>query len=157
MQDTSSISGTRPLRSRATTDGLDRAPHRAFLRAMGLSDEAIAQPFIGVVSTAGEITPCNLTLATQAAAAKAGVAKAGGTPREFTTISVSDGLSMNHQGMKFSLVSRELIADSIETVVRERTYAAGAVLIIRNEGPKGGPGMREMLEVTALSPGRCHP
>ena len=80
MQDKSSIAGERPLRSRATTDGLDRAPHRAFLRAMGLNDEAIAQPFIGVVSTAGEITPCNLTLAAQAAAAKAGVAKAGGTP-----------------------------------------------------------------------------
>jgi dihydroxy-acid dehydratase len=89
---------------------------------MGLNDEAIARPFIGVVSTAGEITPCNLTLATQAAAAKAGVARAGGTPREFTTISVSDGLSMNHQGMKFSLVSRELIADSIETVVRAHCY-----------------------------------
>jgi len=70
MQDTSSISGARPLRSRAITDGLDRAPHRAFLRAMGLNDEAIARPFIGVVSTAGEITPCNLTLAAQAAAAK---------------------------------------------------------------------------------------
>jgi dihydroxy-acid dehydratase len=122
MQDTSSISGARPLRSRVTTDGLDRAPHRAFLRAMGLDDEAIARPFIGVVSTAGEITPCNLTLAAQAAAAKAGVVKAGGTPREFTTISVSDGLSMNHQGMKFSLVSRELIADSIETVVRAHCY-----------------------------------
>ena len=122
MQDTSSISGARPLRSRVITDGLDRAPHRAFLRAMGLDDEAIARPFIGVVSTAGEITPCNLTLAAQAAAAKAGVTKAGGTPREFTTISVSDGLSMNHQGMKFSLVSRELIADSIETVVRAHCY-----------------------------------
>ena len=122
MDENRSMSGMRPLRSRATTDGLDRAPHRAFLRAMGLNDEAIAQPFIGVVSTAGEITPCNLTLAAQAAAAKAGVAKAGGTPREFTTISVSDGLSMNHQGMKFSLVSRELIADSIETVVRAHCY-----------------------------------
>src|SRR5215813_2899007 len=122
MHDNSSRSGARPLRSRVTTEGLDRAPHRAFLRAMGLNDEAIARPFIGVVSTAGEITPCNLTLAFQAAAAKAGVAKAGGTPREFTTISVSDGLSMNHQGMKFSLVSRELIADSIEAVVRAHCY-----------------------------------
>jgi dihydroxy-acid dehydratase len=98
MHDKSSISGTRRLRSRTTTDGLDRAPHRAFLRAMGLNDEAIARPFIGVVSTAGEIAPCNLTLGAQASAAKAGVVKAGGTPREFTTISVSDGLSMNHQG-----------------------------------------------------------
>ena len=70
-----------------------------------------------MVSTAGEITPCNLTLATQTAAAKAGVTRASGTPREVTTIAVSDGLSMNHQGMKFSLMSRELMADSIETVV----------------------------------------
>ncbi len=122
MSDHRRATGNRPLRSRVTTDGLDRAPHRAFLRAMGLDDEAIARPFIGVVSTAGEMTPCNLTLATQATAAKVGIARAGGTPREFTTVSVSDGLSMNHQGMKFSLVSRELIADSIETVVRAHCY-----------------------------------
>lgn len=110
------------LRSRVTVDGLDRAPHRAFLRAMGLDDAAIARPFIGVVSTAGEMTPCNMTLSQQAAAAKIGVTRAGGTPREFTTVSVSDGLSMNHQGMKFSLISRELIADSIEAVVRAHCY-----------------------------------
>ncbi|MEE8301674.1 MAG: dihydroxy-acid dehydratase [Candidatus Tectomicrobia bacterium] len=110
------------LRSRVTVEGLDRAPHRAFLRAMGLDDAAIERPFIGVVSTAGEMTPCNTTLGHQAAAAKAGVRRAGGTPREFTTISVSDGLSMNHQGMKFSLISRELIADSIEAVVRGHCY-----------------------------------
>ena len=85
MDENRSMSGMRPLRSRAITDGLDRAPHRAFLRAMGLNDEAIARPFIGVVSTAGEITPCNLTLAAQATAAKAGVAKAGGTPRKLRT------------------------------------------------------------------------
>jgi dihydroxy-acid dehydratase len=105
-----------------TVEGLDRAPHRAFLRGMGLDDAAMARPFIGVVSTAGEMTPCNLPLAAQAAAAKTGIARAGGTPREFTTVSVSDGLSMNHQGMKFSLISRELIADSIETVVRAHCY-----------------------------------
>jgi dihydroxy-acid dehydratase len=111
-----------PLRSRLTIDGLDRAPHRAFLRGMGLDEAAMARPFIGVVSTAGEMTPCNLPLAAQAAAARIGIARAGGTPREFTTVSVSDGLSMNHQGMKFSLISRELIADSIETVVRAHCY-----------------------------------
>ena len=109
-------------RSRVTTDGLDRAPHRAFMRGMGLDDEAIARPFIGVVSTAGETTPCNGTLTEQAAHAHAGVAAAGGTPRAFTTISVSDGISMNHQGMKCSLVSREVIADSIELVVRAHAY-----------------------------------
>ena len=113
---------TLPLRSRITTDGIDRAPHRAFMRGMGLDDDAIARPFIGVVTTAGETTPCNGTLAEQAAHAHAGVLSAGGTPRAFTTISVSDGISMNHQGMKCSLVSREVIADSIELVVRGHAY-----------------------------------
>jgi dihydroxy-acid dehydratase len=113
---------TVPYRSRITTDGIDRAPHRAFMRGMGLDDAAIARPFIGVVSTAGETTPCNGNLAEQATAAHAGIAAAGGTPRAFTTISVSDGISMNHQGMKCSLVSREVIADSIELVVRGHAY-----------------------------------
>ena len=114
--------GTRKLRSRITTEGIDRAPHRVFMRAMGLDDAAIARPFIGVVSTAGETTPCTGNLAEQAAHANAGVREAGGTPRAFTTISVSDGISMNHQGMKCSLVSREVIADSIELVVRAHAY-----------------------------------
>ena len=110
------------LRSTVATQGLDRAPHRAFLRGMGLDDAAIAQPFVAVLTTSGEGTPCTMNLAPQAAAAKEGVAKAGGTPREFTTISVSDGISMGHQGMKFSLVSREVIADSVELVVRGHAY-----------------------------------
>jgi dihydroxy-acid dehydratase len=110
------------LRSRITTDGLDRTPHRAFMRAMGLDDEAIAKPMIGVVSQKGETTPCNMTHGPQVDAAKEGVAAAGGCPREFTTISVSDGIGMNHEGMKFSLVSRELIADSIEAVVQGHAY-----------------------------------
>ena len=113
---------SKSLHSHVTTRGLDRTPHRAFLRGMGLDDEAIAKPFIGVVSTAGETTPCVMNLAPQAKAAKEGVTAAGGTPREFTTISVSDGLSMNHQGMKFSLISREVIADSVELVVRGHAY-----------------------------------
>src|SRR5256714_10112911 len=111
-------------RSRVTTDGLDRAPHRAFMRAMGLDDEAIAKPMIGVVSMKGEQTPCNMTHDFQVDAAKIGIAEAGGTPREFATISVSDGISMNHEGMKFSLLSRELIADSIEAVVHGLAYDA---------------------------------
>jgi dihydroxy-acid dehydratase len=111
-----------PLRSRITTDGLDRAPHRAFMRAMGLDDAAIAKPMIGIVSQKGETTPCNMTHAAQTEAAREGVEAAGGTPREFTTISVSDGIGMNHEGMKFSLVSRELIADSIEAVVQGHAY-----------------------------------
>jgi dihydroxy-acid dehydratase len=110
------------LRSRITTDGLDRTPHRAFMRAMGLDDAAIAKPMIGVVSQKGETTPCNMTHGPQVDAAKEGVAAAGGTPREFTTISVSDGIGMKHEGMKFSLVSRELIADSIEAVVQGHAY-----------------------------------
>ena len=110
------------LRSTVATRGLDRAPHRAFLRGMGLDDKAISQPFVGVVTTSGEGTPCTMNLAPQAAAAKEGVKSAGGTPREFTTISVSDGISMNHQGMKFSLISREVIADSVELVVRGHAY-----------------------------------
>jgi dihydroxy-acid dehydratase len=110
------------LRSRITTDGLDRTPHRAFMRAMGLDDAAIARPMIGVVSQKGETTPCNMTHGPQVEAAKQGVEAAGGTPREFTTISVSDGIGMNHEGMKFSLVSREVIADSIEAVLRGHAY-----------------------------------
>ena len=92
------------LRSRITTDGIDRTPHRAFLRATGLDDAAIAKPFISVVTTAGVVTPCSMTLAVKAEAAKSGVIEGGGTSREFTTISVSDGISQNHQGMKFNLV-----------------------------------------------------
>ena len=112
----------RKLRSRITTDGLDRVPHRAFMRAMGSDDEAMAKPFVGVVTTAGEMTPCNMNLASQSLAAKRGILAGGGTPREFTTITVSDGISLHHEGMKFSLVSRELIADSVELVVRGHAY-----------------------------------
>ncbi|MEJ8572049.1 dihydroxy-acid dehydratase [Microbaculum marinum] len=110
------------LHSRISTDGLDRTPHRAFMRGMGLSDTEIARPFIGIVSTYGETTPCVGNLDVQAADAHAGVSEAGGTPRAFTTISVSDGVSMNHQGMKCSLMSRELIADSVELVMRGHAY-----------------------------------
>ncbi len=110
------------LRSRITTDGLDRVPHRAFMRGQGLDDEAIGKPMICVVSTQGETSPCNMGLRDQAMHAYRGVQEAGGTPRESTTISVSDGLSMNHQGMKSSLMSRELIADSVELLMRGHAY-----------------------------------
>jgi dihydroxy-acid dehydratase len=110
------------LRSDITKRGLSRTPHRAFMRAMGLDDAAIARPMVGIVSMKGEQTPCNMTHGFQVEAAKEGVAQARGTPREFTTISVSDGISMNHEGMKFSLVSREVIADSIEAVVHGLAY-----------------------------------
>lgn len=110
------------LRSRITTDGLDRVPHRAFMRGQGLDDTAISKPMIGVVTTGGETSPCNMNLVDQARHAYRGVQEAGGTPREFTTISVSDGISMNHQGMKCSLISRDLIADSVELVMRGHAY-----------------------------------
>ena len=113
-----------PLRSAVATDGLDRAPHRAFLRATGVADEDFGKPFVGIVSQHGENTPCSMSLGPQADAARLGVAAGGGIPVQFTTVSVSDGVSMNHKGMRMSLVSRELIADSIEAVVRGHAYDA---------------------------------
>ena len=112
------------LPSRHTTVGPERAPHRSFLYAMGLSGQEIAQPFVGVVTTWNEAAPCNMTLSRQAQAAKRGVTAAGGTPREFTTITVTDGIAMGHAGMKASLVSREVIADSVELTVRGHCYDA---------------------------------
>jgi dihydroxy-acid dehydratase len=111
-------------RSRVAVDGLDRTPHRTFLRATGLDDAALARPFVAVVSTHGDNTPCSKSLRPQSDAAMAGVAAAGGTPFEMTTVSVSDGLAMNHRGMRMSLVSREWIADSVELVVRGHGYDA---------------------------------
>ena len=115
---------SRALRSRVTTEGLTRAPHRAFLRAMGLSDADLKKPMVAVGSPIGEMTPCNVHLGALVAAAKSGIQAAGGVPREFATASVADSLSMNHSGMKFSLVSREIIADSVEAVVQGHAYDA---------------------------------
>ncbi|MBL6851847.1 MAG: dihydroxy-acid dehydratase [Alphaproteobacteria bacterium] len=112
------------LPSRHTTVGPERAPHRSFLYAMGLSQREISQPFVGVVTTWNEAAPCNISLSRQAQAVKKGVAAAGGTPREFTTITVTDGIAMGHAGMKASLVSREVIADSVELSVRGHCYDA---------------------------------
>ena len=105
-------------RSRDVTDGLERAAARGMLRAVGMGDEDFAKPQIGIASSWNEITPCNLSLDRLAKAAKEGVFEAGGYPLEFGTISVSDGISMGHEGMHFSLVSREIIADSVETVMQ---------------------------------------
>ncbi|MCL6609673.1 MAG: dihydroxy-acid dehydratase [Geminicoccaceae bacterium] len=112
------------LPSRHSTVGPERAPHRSYYYAMGLGKEDIARPFVGVVTTWNEAAPCNIALHRQAQAAKVGVSRAGGTPREFTTITVTDGIAMGHQGMKASLVSREVIADSIELTVRGHGYDA---------------------------------
>src|SRR5262245_14331616 len=99
------------LPSRHTTVGPTSAPHRSMLYAMGLTEEQIAQPLVGVVTTWNEAAPCNITLSRQAQAVKKGVVAGGGTPREFTTITVTDGIAMGHAGMKSSLVSREVITD----------------------------------------------
>jgi len=105
-------------RSGLVTDGMERAPARGMLRAVGMKDEDFAKPQIGIASSWNEITPCNLSLDRLAKASKKGVKDAGGFPMQFGTISVSDGISMGHEGMHFSLVSREVIADSVETVMQ---------------------------------------
>jgi dihydroxy-acid dehydratase len=112
------------LPSRVTVEGLDRAPHRAFLRGLGLSDADIKRPFVGVASTDGRVTPCNALLGALAKEACAGVRDAGGVPFDFASISVADSMSMNHGGMRYSLVSREIIADGVEAVVRGHAYDA---------------------------------
>ncbi|MGH3839508.1 MAG: dihydroxy-acid dehydratase, partial [Pseudonocardiaceae bacterium] len=125
-------------RSRDVTDGLERAAARGMLRAVGMGDGDFAKPQIGVASSWNEITPCNLSLDRLAKASKEGVHAAGGFPMEFGTISVSDGISMGHVGMHYSLVSRELIADSVETVV-EAERLDGTVLLAGCD--KSLPGM----------------
>src|SRR6187455_3672026 len=125
-------------RSRDVTDGLEKTAARGMLRAVGLGDDDFAKPQIGVASSWNEITPCNLSLQRLAQAAKEGVHRAGGFPMEFGTISVSDGISMGHVGMHFSLVSREIIADSVETVVQAERLD-GTVLLAGCD--KSLPGM----------------
>src|SRR5690349_4230015 len=112
------------LPSRHATEGPDRAPHRAFYYAMGLTPEQIHQPFVGVATCWNEAAPCNIALMRQAQVVKRGVAAGGATPREFCTITVTDGIAMGHAGMKASLPSREVIADSVELTVRGHAYDA---------------------------------
>jgi dihydroxy-acid dehydratase len=112
------------LPSRHVTEGPQRAPHRSYYYAMGLTREQIHQPFVGVATCWNEAAPCNIALMRQAQAVKQGVAAANGTPREFCTITVTDGIAMGHQGMKSSLVSREVIADSVELTIRGHCYDA---------------------------------
>src|ERR1700756_5775801 len=112
------------LRSRRVPEGPARAPHRSYYYAMGLGTREIGQPFVGVASCWNEAAPCNTTLMRQAQSAKQGVKAAGGTPREFCTITVTDGIAMGHEGMKSSLVSREVIADSVELTMRGHCYDA---------------------------------
>ncbi len=112
------------LPSRHTSLGPDRAPHRSFYYAMGETEKDVSKPFIGVVSTWNEAAPCNIALMRQAQSVKKGVRAFGGTPREFCTITVTDGIAMGHEGMKSSLISREVIADSAELTVRGHCYDA---------------------------------
>jgi dihydroxy-acid dehydratase len=110
------------ISSRNVVEGTSRAPHRAMYKAMGLTDDDLSRKFIGVSHTGNEATPCNIHLGRLAQKAKEGVYDAGATPREFSTIAVSDGIAMGHEGMKSSLVSREIIADSIELMIRAHQY-----------------------------------
>lgn len=137
-------------RSREVTDGLERAAARGMLRAVGMGDEDFAKPQVGVASSWNEITPCNLSLDRLAKAVKNGVFAAGGFPMEFGTISVSDGISMGHEGMHFSLVSRDVIADSVETVMQAERLD-GSVLLAGCD--KSLPGMlmaAARLDVSAV-------
>jgi Dihydroxyacid dehydratase/phosphogluconate dehydratase len=112
------------LPSRHTSLGPDKAPQRSFYYAMNLTEKDVAKPFVGVVSTWNEAAPCNIALMRQAQSVKKGVSLSGGTPREFCTITVTDGIAMGHEGMKSSLISRDVIADSTELTVRGHCYDA---------------------------------
>ena len=134
------------LQSRKAIEGPARAPHRAMYKAMGLTNEDLDRPLIGVSSTCNEATPCNIHLGQLAQSAKRGVKDAGCTPREFTAIAVSDGIAMGHEGMKASLVSREIIADSIEVMVRAHQY----------DGVVGISGCDKSLPGTLMGMGRLN-
>src|ERR1700716_224537 len=122
LQSMSGETGDMRPRSHEVTDGIERAPARAMLRAVGMTDDDWDKPQIGVASSWNEVTPCNMPLDRLAKRAKDGVRQAGGFPIEFMTIAVSDGISMGHEGMRASLVSREIIADSVETVMHAERF-----------------------------------
>ena len=130
--------GKSRLPSRHVTEGPERAPHRSYLYAMGITEAGIHAPLIGVATTWNEAAPCNITLGRQAQVVKKGVASAGGTPREFTTITVTDGIAMGHQGMKSSLVSREVIADSVELTMRGHSLCRQSARLLGRNGRAGG-------------------
>ena len=128
-------------RSRALTEGPERAAARAYLKGIGFDDEALAKPIIGVASTWIETMPCNFHLRALAAKVKEGIRAAGGTPMEFNTIAISDGITMGTSGMKTSLVSREVIADSIELVARGHLFdARRRAERLRQDDPRHGDG-----------------
>src|SRR5881296_441207 len=125
-------------RSSALTDGPDRAPARAMLKAVGFSDDDLSRPLVGVANTWIEVMPCNIHLREVAASVKEGIREAGGTPIEFNTVAVSDGISMGTEGMKASLVSREVVADSIELVARGHMFDALVVIVGCDKTIPGG-------------------
>src|SRR3954451_6533457 len=125
-------------RSRRLLDGRDRAPARSMLKAIGYDDEALSRPIIGVANTWIETMPCNYHLRDLAAHVKAGIRAAGGTPMEFNTVAISDGITMGTEGMKASLVSREVIADSIELVTRGNGFDGLVVLVGCDKTIPGG-------------------
>lgn len=118
------MNGPAKQRSRIITTGLARAPHRAYLRSLGVDDENQSKPFVAVMDTAGENTPCSMSLGQVSENVRLGIAAGGGVPFRGSTVSVSDVISMNHYGMRMSLVSREAIADSVELFVRAHGYDA---------------------------------
>ena len=126
------------MRSDVMKKGIEKSPHRSLFKAMGYTDEEIARPLIGIVNSANEIIPGHIHLNQIARAVKAGVRMSGGTPMEFSTIGVCDGIAMNHEGMKYSLASRELIADSVEVMARAHPFDA---LVLIPNCDKIVPGM----------------
>src|SRR5271166_3008542 len=140
----------RKLNSAAITQGPNRAPARAMLKAVGFSDEDLNRPFIGVANTWIEIGPCNYHLRELAADVKAGIRAAGGTPLEFNTVSISDGITMGTEGMRTSLVSREVIADSIELVTRGNMFDAIVILVGCDKTIPGGAMALARLNIPGL-------
>ena len=119
------------------TEGPARAPHRSYFYAMGITEEEIHQPWVGVATCWNEAAPCNIALNRQAQIVKHGVKKGGGTPREFTTITVTDGIAMGHEGMRSSLASRDAIADTVELTMRGHCYDALVGLAGCDKSPAG--------------------
>src|SRR3954449_5886761 len=151
------------LQSHTITQGRDRAPARAMLKAIGFTDEDLAKPIIGVANTWIETMPCNFNLRALAEHVKEGIRAAGGTPMEFNTIAISDGVTMGTQGMKASLVSREVIADSIELMARGYQFDAIVALCACDKTIPGGAMAMARLDVPSvllyggsIAPGRWH-
>ncbi len=151
------------LPSRHVTVGPARAPHRSYLYAMGLTREQIGQPLVGVATCWNEAAPCNISLMRQAQSVKKGVAAGGGTPREFCTITVTDGIAMGHQGMRASLPSREVIADSVELTMRgsllrrSRRHGRLRQVVARDDDGDGAPERAVDLHLWRVDPARLVP